>query len=75
MPSSSTGTSLIAGVDVSISGVCETTAGEVLCGNVPLRDIGDMGLESEEAMERGRVVERGGGEDVIAAFMCCGAST
>lgn len=41
MPSSSTGCALIDGTEVSISGVCVATAGEVLCGKVVDRDTGD----------------------------------
>lgn len=58
-PSSSTGVALIAGVFVSIKGVCEATAGLVLCGNVLVRDTGEMGMEVVVELVGGQT---GGGE-------------
>jgi hypothetical protein len=48
-PSNSTGASFIAGVLVSINGVCVDTPGEVLCGKVAVRETGDMGLSDVES--------------------------
>jgi hypothetical protein len=54
---SSTGASLIAGVAVSMRGVCVDTAGDVLCGKVPLRETGEMGSDV------------GGGADVVVVML------
>lgn len=48
-PSNSTGASFIAGVFVSINGVCVDTPGEVLCGKVAVRETGEMGLSDVES--------------------------
>ena len=69
-PSSSTGAALIAGVFVSIKGVCETTAGLVLCGNVLVRDTGEIGMDVVVALVGGEI---GGGEamSVYASDSVC----
>lgn len=55
---------MIAGVAVSMRGVWVDTAGEVLCGKVPLRNTGEMG---PEAGGGGLVVvEMAGGETGMA---------
>lgn len=64
---SSTGASFIAGVAVSMWGVCVDTAGEVLWGKVPLRDTGEMGSEAGALVAV--VVEMLGGETGFGAAM------
>jgi hypothetical protein len=70
LPSSSTGASLIAGVFVSIWLVWLDTAGDVLCGNVDVREIGDMGFASEEEVGG----DMGVGIDIIAGSAPASAS-
>ncbi|KAH9873977.1 hypothetical protein IAQ61_004604 [Plenodomus lingam] len=70
-PSNSTGSSLIAGVEVSISGVCVDTDGLVLWGNVLLRESGDKesvegaAVEEDGDEEGGMAVVLSGGMEVI----------
>lgn len=64
-PSSSTGAALIAGVLVSIRGVCDTTAADVLCGNVLVRDTGEIGTEVVVDAVGG---EMGGGEAILPGY-------
>lgn len=56
MPSNSTGCALIAGTDVSIRGVCVATAGDVLCGKVVDREMGDTGVSVGGEMGVGSVM-------------------
>lgn len=56
MPSSSTGCALIAGTEVSIRGVWVATAGDVLCGNVVVRVMGEMGVSLGGEMGVGSVI-------------------
>lgn len=46
-----------------MSGVCDTTAGDVLCGNVPDRDTGEIG--SDVAAELAGGGEMGGGDAIF----------
>lgn len=66
-PSISTGAAFMAGVLVSMSGVCVTTAGEVLCENVPDRDTGEMGASETSPA----VVTMDGETGVGFAMMRC----
>jgi hypothetical protein len=68
MPSSSTGAAFMAGVAMSMSGVWVATAGEVLCGNVPLRVTGEMGPLSV-VVEEFMGGEMGVGAAIVAAWI------
>lgn len=59
MPSSSTGCALIAGTEVSIKGVCVATAGEVLCGKVLIRVMGETSFSLDGKMGVGLVIAMG----------------
>lgn len=61
-PSNSTGAALIAGVFVSMSVVCDATAGDVLCGNVFDRLTGDIGTDVDEDEGAGAALGGTGGE-------------
>jgi hypothetical protein len=69
MPSSSTGASLIAGVAVSMRGVCVDTAGEVLCGKVLLREMGEMGPGLEAVVEGIVGGDMGVGDAMVVAVL------